>query len=64
MERQTFVDFNEAGTDCMAAASAGAYANHSGEYADHLQLDHASSSSLGYYRPGVLPCAQPTVLKH
>jgi len=48
----------------MAVASAGPYANH---FAPNSRLktdNHASNSSLNFYRPDALSDAQPTVLKH
>jgi len=53
----TNLDFNEARDDNVAMASAGPYAN----YLHSLQTgNHASTSSLNFYRPDALLDAQPT----
>ena len=50
LKGRSILDFNDAGDDRVALASAGPYANH---------LHLASSSPLTLYRPDALPAAQP-----
>jgi len=57
----TGLDFNEARDDGVALASAGPYAN----LCTSLQTDnHASTSSLNFYRLDAVPDAQPTASKY
>jgi len=60
-ERQTIPDFAGARDNGVAVASAGLYANHL-----HLAADRQPHQYLTtqFYRPDVLPAAEPTVSKH